>query len=212
MRIIDLSHAIISNMDQWPGDDQPLAIHRRSEHGPDTHMSSALELGCHVGTHIDAPLHFKADEAGLDALPLDRFAGRGCVIRFPEAPGPDALGPEILVGYELDACDFVLLDTGWARHWGTPLYYRQWPFLSLELARDLAGRGLKGIGLDTPSLDDFNGRAAHDVCAAAGLINIENLRGLDGVPDRPFTFMALPLKLSGTEASPVRAVALIEEI
>ncbi len=211
LRILDLSHVITPGMAQWPGDDQPLAIHLRSEHGDGTHMSSALELGCHVGTHIDAPLHFLAGQPGLDALPIEDFCGRGRLVRLPAGTAAGPLGPEILAGNDDSDTDFIIIATGWERYWGTPRYYREWPYLSGELAAELARRGLKGIGLDTPSLDDPRGRIAHDICAAAGMINIENLAGLARLPERPFTFLALPLKLAATEASPVRAVALVEE-
>ncbi len=65
LKLIDLSHTIVSDMAQWPGDKQPLKLHRHSLHGPDSHLSSSLEFGCHVGTHIDAPLHFLAGQPGI---------------------------------------------------------------------------------------------------------------------------------------------------
>ena len=74
----------------------------------------------------------------------------------------------------------------------------------------LAAAGLKGTGLDSPSLDPFLGHAAHDICAAAGLINIENLANLGALPGRGAELFVLPLKLEGTEASPVRAFARVE--
>lgn len=213
MAWIDLSHTITSAMPQWRGDDQPLAVHRKSEHGQDSHMSSSLEIGCHVGTHIDAPLHFLAGAPGVDKMPLDRFQGSGLVadvrqgIQQEAAPG--ALGPEVLDGVDLSAVDFVLFLTGWDRYWGQERYYLEWPWLSAELARMLAAAKLKGVGLDTPSLDDFGGQAAHEICAAAGMINIENLTALEALPSAGFQFQALPLKLRATEASPVRAVAWV---
>ena len=76
----------------------------------------------------------------------------------------------------------------------------------------LAGAHLKGVGLDTPSLDSFTGSAAHDICAPAGMINLENLANLGALPSRGFTLLAMPLKLQGTEASPVRAMALVPKI
>jgi len=209
LALIDLTHTIVPGMAQWPGDDQLLTIHRRSEHGVDSHMSSALEFGCHVGTHIDAPLHFKPGEPGLEAMPLDRFRGPAVRIVLPEGTGPGPMGADILGGTDLTRVDFVLLATGWQDRWGTPEYYRDWPWLGEDLARALAAADLKGVGLDTPSLDSYAGRAAHDVCAAAGMINIENLAGLDRLPDSVFEFMVFPLKLDRTEASPVRAVAEI---
>lgn len=210
MQLIDLSHTIVPGMAQWPGDRQPLAIHRRSEHGPGNHMSSALEFGCHVGTHIDLALHFKAGERPIEQLPLDAFAGRARVVRAPAGRGAGPLEAALLDGVDLAGLDFVLFCTGWDRHWGTDRYYREWPFYGEELAARLAGAGLKGSGLDTPSLDPYAGQRAHDLCAAAGMINVENLAGLDRLPDAPFTLLVLPLKLAGTEASPVRAAALLD--
>lgn len=213
MTWIDLSHTIVSDMPQWRSDRQPLKLHRRSLHGQGNHMSSALEIGCHVGTHIDGPLHFLAGAPGVDRMPLERFAGPALVldVRDP-ATGlaePRALEATVLAGQDPGAVDFVLFLTGWDRWWGQERYYQEWPWLSPELAERLAGAGLKGVGLDTPSLDDFNGRAAHDLCAAAGMINIENLTGLDRLPARGAVFQALPLKLDATEASPVRAAAWV---
>lgn len=90
------------------------------------------------------------------------------------------------------------------------MYYERWSWLSSALAGRLAGAGLKGVGLDTPSLDPYDAQAAHDICAPAGMINIENLTNLKALPKRGFMLQVMPLKLSKTEASPVRAVALLE--
>ena len=209
MKLIDLTHTIIPDMQQWPGDRQPLRIPRHSLHGPDSHMSSSLEFGCHVGTHIDAPLHFLAGQPGIDEMPLDRFMGQGVVIGAGDGETAQALGPEVCEGVDLASADFVLFDTGWDRHWGSERFYREWSYLSPELAELLAGAQLKGVGLDTPSLDSINGSAAHDICAPAGMINLENLANLGALPSRGFTLLAMPLKLQGTEASPVRAWALV---
>lgn len=215
MKLIDLSHTIASDMPQWPGDDQPLKIHRVSEHGTDSHMSSKLEFGCHIGTHIDGALHFLDGQPGMDALPLDAFTGRALVVDATTA-GADAAAPALLEGallegWDLTDVDFVLLATGWDRFWRQPGYYRHWPSLSEGLAHLLAASGLKGVGLDTPSLDVHGGSLAHEICAAAGMINIENLKGLVPYADKVINFQALPLKLEATEASPVRAVAWLDQ-
>ena len=65
------------------------------------------------------------------------------------------------------------------------------------------------MGLDTPSLDPFGGQIAHDICAPAGMINLENLANLSSLPRVGFMLVAFPLKLEATEASPVRAVAWV---
>jgi kynurenine formamidase len=210
VRLVDLSHAIVSGMPQWPGDDQSLRVVRHSEHGPSSCESSRVEFGCHIGTHVDAPRHFLAGAGGVDDLPLDRFAGPAVVVRPVPGVGPGPLPAALLDGIDLEGIGFVLFDTGWSRYWGQPRYYEDWPWLSGELAARLASCGLKGVGLDTPSLDGFNGRRAHDLCAAAGMVNLENLANLGELPTRGFSVLALPLKLAATEASPVRAVALFD--
>ncbi len=211
MNLFDLSHSIVPDMPQWRGDHQPLKIHRVSEHGVDSHMSSSLEIGCHVGTHLDGSLHFLADQPGLHEVPVDRFCGTALVVDAT-ASGSDkshplAMGVELVQGSDLKSVDFVLFYTGWDRFWGQDNYYRHWPRLDAQLAGLLAESGLKGVGLDTPSLDGFNDSVAHDVCAAAAMVNIGNLTGLAPLVGSVVQFMALPLKLYQTEASPVRAVA-----
>jgi arylformamidase len=211
---IDLSHTITTHMPQWRGDEQPLVIHRRSEHGPGTHRASSLEMGCHVGTHIDAPSHFLAGAKGVDEMPLQRFVGPALVLHLADGAGacmaPGPLPASVLEEHDLTEVDFVLFHTGWDRFWGEPSYYQEWPYLSEELAENLVAAGLKGVGLDTPSLDVYNGHRAHDMFAAAGLINIENLCGLERAPARGGELLVLPLKLHDTEASPVRAVMRVE--
>ncbi|MBU8870053.1 MAG: cyclase family protein [Gemmatimonadales bacterium] len=218
MKPIDLSHTIMSGMPQWRGDSQILVIHRQSEHGPSNHMSSSLEFGCHVGTHIDAPLHFLSGSPGVDEMSLEAFGGTALVVDATEVAKkqtgvggkPAAMGLEVLSGEDLGKIDFVLFNTGWDKHWGTDQYYRHWPWLSLELAEVLVKADLKGVGLDTPSLDDFGGQVVHDLFAVAGMINIENLTNLGALPRTGSWFQAFPLKLLGTEASPVRALAWVE--
>lgn len=209
MRIVDLSHVLRSGMAQFPGDHPPPRILRRLDHDRDGHQSSALEIGCHLGTHIDTPLHFRAGQPGLEAMPPEAFWGWAVVVDAPAGERPGPLGPEILAGRDLDGVDFLLIRTGWSRHWGSDRYYRDWPTVGPELARRLAGLRLKGVGLDGPSLDPLHGRESHDLLAAAGLINIENLTNLEALPDSGFEFAALPLRLEGAEGSPVRAVALL---
>jgi len=208
--LIDLSHTIVTDMAQFPGDVTPVRLIRISEHGRDDHMSSALTMGCHVGTHVDLPLHFRAGESGLDRFPLERCWGRARVVDAEAGDDPGALPAAVLDGIDLTGIDHLILRTGWERHWGTPRYYETWPYLSAGLTERLLRSGLAGVGLDGPSVDPLGGRAAHERLASAGLINIENLANLAALPPRPFDLLVLPLRLAGTEASPVRAAALVE--
>ncbi len=204
MPLIDLTHTIRSGMPVYPGDPTSPAIVRESEHGAGSHQSSSVRLGCHTGTHIDLPLHFRAGEPSLEAFPAERCVGPAVVVDAPEGEIPAS----VLDGIDLAGIDFVLLRTGWERHWGGDRYYDGWPFLAPALAERLAAARLKGVGLDTPSIDPGDSETCHRLLAAAGMINIENLAHLQRLPvGRPVRLWVLPLRLDGAEASPVRAVA-----
>lgn len=206
MRLVDLTHVITSGMAVYPGDPTVPQIVRESSHGPDTHQSSSLRTGCHAGTHIDLPLHFRAGEPDLAAYPPERCLGRAVAVDAPAG----AVDADAFAGLDLADVDFVLVRTGWEDRWGTPAYYDGWPYLTAAAARLLAGAGLLGVGLDSPSVDPHGVTVAHDLLAAAGMINVENLANLAALPASGFRFLALPLRLDGAEASPVRAVALLD--
>ena len=206
MTIIDLSHVSSTGMAVYPGDETMPVIRRLTEHGPTGHQSSAFEMGCHASTHIDLPLHFRAGEASLEEFPLARCCGPAVVIDAAEG----RIGPEVLDGVDLEHVEFVIFRTGWESRWTTPEYYASWPWLAVETAQRLADAGLKGVGIDSPSIDNAVDQSAHVVLAAAGLLNVENMANLNALPARPFTLLVLPLKLEGAEASPVRAAALVE--
>jgi arylformamidase len=79
--------------------------------------------------------------------------------------------------------------------------------LSVELVEVLAARGVGLVGLDTPSVDLFASKElpVHARCLDLDLAILEGLV-LDGVPEGLYELIALPLKLEGFDASPVRAV------
>ncbi len=209
MQIVDLSHTIVTGMDQFPGDTQAVQLSRQAVHSDNEFLTSAIAMGCHVGTHIDTPYHFLDGQPPLEQLSIEMFRGRARIFPVTVDPVTNTVAGNELAGCDLSALDYVILGTGWEQHWGTAQYYRDWPTLAVELAQKLAVAGLKGVGLDCPSSDPLDGRTAHDLFAAAGMINVENLANLTELPATDFELLVLPLKLYGTEASPVRAVALV---
>ena len=209
MKIIDLSHTIYSGMAQYPEDPELPRIKHVMTHEKNDILASALEISCHLGTHIDIPYHFLRGQPSLEKIPIEAFFGKGRVVDAPAADPPGEISLTVLDGVDLEGVDYLIIRTGWEHRWGTPRYYQAWPFLSSELAVLLAESKLKGVGLDTPSTDPMGARFVHDLFATAGMINVENLAHLAALPEFPFDFMVLPLKLAGAEASPVRAVALI---
>ncbi len=202
----------------WPLAPDPPALprhpapagHTASAHHAQGFLSRTLRLHSHAGTHLDAPAHVIPGAATLDRLPLETFHGPACVLRITSAPTVGLRNLEPLAPL-LNGCDFALLSTGAERTWGRAAYFESWPALSPEAAEWLARRGLKGLGVDCPSVDrrEDPKLPVHRILLGAGMIAIENLCNLGKLPETGFTLSVLPLPLAEADGCPVRAVGLI---
>lgn len=210
MRILDLTHTITEDMPVYPGDPVPGLTPARTV-GRDGFRETLLTLSSHTGTHMDAPAHVFEDLSTLDALDVERFAGPAAAVDCSALPAGAEIGPECLDGLDLAKLDFVLFFTGWCRYWGKPAYFEGFPVFSPACARALAAAGLKGVGVDAPSVDPMDAAELpnHRVLLGAGLVLVENLVDIVEIFEQAFTFCALPLKYAGADGAPVRAVALL---
>jgi kynurenine formamidase len=171
-------------------------------------------MGLHAGTHVDVPLHFLPGGRDVTQLPPELFFGPAVAIDSPKGPGED-ITPRDLAGCDIREGDIVLFRTGWEARMHTQAFFREeWPGFTAEAVRSLVARKVKAIGGDIASADSpagiARGAPAHKAALEAGLPIFEALVNLDRVVGRRFTFIGLPLLISGAEASPVRALALLE--
>ncbi len=210
-RIVDLSHALAPDMPMYPGTEPPV-IRKTNTLERDGFAETSLAMYSHTGTHVDAPSHMLAGAPSLDGLDVDHFVGEGCVV---DAAGGATIHVDTLRASEalISGASFVLIRTGWDRHWGSPRYFSGYPVLSAEAAEWLAARRLKGVGFDAISADPVGASdfVNHLHFFRAGMVIVENLRGLEPLLGRRFLFSCLPLKFADADGSPVRAVALLEE-
>lgn len=186
----------------WPGD-RPWSLEWTATIGGDSPARVGAIAGTtHVGTHVDAPLHVIEDGLSVDRLPLGPFAGPAVVVDVADPTRP---GAPIEPG-ELDLPDDaerVILKTGRATGGAIPDVFRA---PSTETARRLAERGIRLVGTDAPSIDPPGSTAlgAHRAFLSRGIPVIESLALAEIEPGR-YEFLALPLRLVGADASPVRA-------
>ena len=82
MKWIDVTWTIHPQMTVWPGDSQPV-LERTATVEEDGVQGTRLGLSVHTGTHIDAPRHFVAGGATIDAIPLEVLTGPCLVIDVP---------------------------------------------------------------------------------------------------------------------------------
>lgn len=204
MRIHDLSPLVSPRIANWPGD-VPYTT-RKTQRLADGH---GIDLGdfhssYHVGSHTDAPQHYRLGGRDASQLPLDAYVGPCQVVEVRARRG-ERFGLGDLV--QEPGAPRLLLKTGtfpdptrWNEDFAAP---------EPELVRALGRRGVKLLGFDTPSTDLFGskGLPAHQALFDHGMMNLEGLV-LDHVAPGHYELVALPLRLEDADASPVRAVLL----
>jgi arylformamidase len=200
--LIDISPAISPATAVFPGD-TPLSREVLFDCARgDAITLSTLRGTVHLGAHADAPSHYSKAGATIDQQPIGLYVGAAQVIGVDVGLGgvvtPDQLPNEI-------RAPRVLLRTG---TWPDPTVFND-DFASLEPAfiEALASAGVRLLGVDTPSVDraDSKDLPAHRACFRTGVSILECL-DLSRVPDGMYELIALPLRLEGFDASPVRAV------
>jgi arylformamidase len=200
--IYDISPPIDDYLQVWPGDTPPTREVLCDLRRGDPITLSSLHATVHLGAHADAPSHYGAGASAIDARSLDYYLGPCQVVQIP-APRRARLMPADLTA-TIEA-ERVLFATGTcpdARH-----FNEDFAALSPELIEFLYGRGVRLVGIDTPSVDLFDSKdlpthkavLSHDMAILEGLV-------LEGVPAGIYELIALPLRLVGFDASPVRAI------
>ncbi len=199
----DITQTLTAATPMWPGDTAFTAA-RTWNYGPGCPVNvSRFTASTHAGTHADAPLHYDPDGAGIDAIALSAYVG---VARVVDLRGCGAVvSPHMLLPALITPCERLLLRTY------DRFPHGQWnadfTTVAAESIALLAAHGVVLIGIDSPSLDAQESKSmdAHLAIKAAGMAILEGLV-LDEVEAGDYELIALPLKLGGLDAAPVRAV------
>lgn len=206
MRIYDVSLGISPDLPVWPGDPQ-IVLERVSkiEEGANANVSR-LASSVHIGTHIDAPIHFLEDGTGIDSLPLDVLIGEAYVIDLSTA---DVLDAETLENAGIPPrTQRILFKTRNSSYWAAGETEFKEDFVGVDAggAQWLAGRGVQLVGVDYLSVAPFKqSRETHRTLLQAGIVIVEGLN-LYEVSQGLYMLYALPIKLMGSDGAPARAI------
>ncbi len=202
-RIWDISPPLQVGSPVFPGD-APFSTEWVARIGPGCPVNvSTLHLSPHTGAHADAPLHY--DNAGASAGELDLMPYLG-PCRVIHAVGCGPLVQWLHLAHALQGLPPRVLVRTYARapvdRWDPDL-----PAFAADTIERLADLGVLLVGIDSASVDPASSKTldSHQVLRRRGLRVLEN-RVLDAVPEGDYELIALPLKLMGVCASPVRAV------
>ena len=203
-KLLDVSVPLASGMPAFPGNPafelQPV---KRIADGGSSNVSR-LVLGTHTGTHVDAPRHFIDDGTSVDALPLELLLGRARVVEIPRR---GAIGAEDLAAAGLREDLRVLLKTSNSALWNSDAFHDDYTHVTEEGARYLVEQGVKVVGIDYLSIEQFRkpGAPAHRMLLANGVIIIEGLNLADAEPGM-YEMFCLPLPITGGDGAPARVV------
>jgi len=201
MRLFDITPAISPRLAVWPGDTKASREVLLDIDRGDNLTLSTLHATVHLGAHADAPNHYGA-AAAIDERPLAPYLGRCRVLDVAVGRG-ERIAPGAIP--QPAGATRVLLRTG--TYPNPEDFNEDFAALSVSLIDRLHDEGVVLIGIDTPSVDLFDSKdlPAHQAFLRNDMAILEGL-ALRGVPEGDYELIALPLKLEGFDASPVRAV------
>ncbi len=206
-RIIDLTLALDSRMRGV--EIEPARILEK-----DGWNATTLHLYSHCGTHMDAPVHFGVGNETIDMIGLDKCIGPAWVVDLSGIEARTLIQVSHLgkVSQKLHSGDSLLIRTGWSRYVNEPRYRDELPRIRPELAAWCADNKVRMLWVEPPSVSDVNNAAeltsVHKTLFAGGVIIVEGLANLEAVSKDKVTFMAFPLKISGGDGAPARALAI----
>ncbi|HEY3173054.1 MAG TPA: cyclase family protein [Thermoanaerobaculia bacterium] len=214
-RLVDLSHDIEAGMITYAGLPAPLVSEFLSREASASKYSAGttfsigrVEMVANTGTYIDAPFHRFEQGVDVAALPLEKLADLPGIVVDASAAGR-AIGDELFDGIDL-AGVAVLVRTGWSRHWRTPAYFEEHPYLTRASAERLVAGRPALVGIDSLNIDDTGdgSRPAHTLLLQAEIPIVEHLTNLDRLPAGGFRFHCVPAPFRGLGSFPVRAYAI----
>jgi arylformamidase len=206
--IYDISVPISNSMPVWPSD-PPVNLTPKSHlsrDGSHTVRLTAIEMGSHTGTHLDAPWHFVDGGRKLHEIPLEQMIGPATVV---EVSGVGSIGRPQLEPLAWNNVQRVLFKTENSKHWNDGTFYSDFVYLEPEGAEFLVERGIRLVGIDYLSIDKYKSiqHPTHFVLLRKDVVIIEGLN-LSQVRPGTYQMAALPLNLTDADGAPVRVILM----
>ncbi len=202
---IDLSPALHTGFPHWPGDKKPKFYKTATIAAGDGYNATAIDSLAHVGSHMDAPLHFIDGGASIDKAPLDVMIGDAKVI---EIKNSEIIESAELRKHEINPGDRVLFKTKNSdSDWIGEKFREKFVYLSTEVCEYLVERRVKLVGIDYLSVSGFkiNDEEAHSALLGAGIWLLEGLYA-PGLQTGEYEMICLPMNIKDADGAPCRVL------
>lgn len=202
-RFWDITKSLHEGITVWPGDIPFERKVKKQKKGKNKWSNSELRMSCHTGTHMDAPRHVFENGADINSFPLAVLVGACRVVE---------IGTELIDKTQIQILDplfgeRILFQTSNSGKEEIEDFREDFVHFDGEGALELVESQVVLIGTDGPSVDAYGDKKcpAHTAFCDAGIAVVENLV-LDDVEPGSYTLICLPLKMAGSDGSPVRAI------
>lgn len=210
--VLDLTQPLYHNCPALalPLPPQVVLVQNPADHG---WTLEKLEMTTHQGTHMDAPYHLEGLSCTIDQIPPGRLYGPAVFVDLRKKQPQEEIGVEDLIKYsdEIKPGVIVCLVTGWChkRAWTREWRYDA-PWLSAAAAGWLAGRDIRGVGIDQISIGGMSkeNESTHRTLLKANIWIVEDLMFPDAVFGIKWDIIALPLLIRGASGAPCRVIAV----
>jgi arylformamidase len=209
-RVVDLTHVMIPNKEQYT-----LEVSRKGERMQrEGDIMSTVYFWSHVGTHVEAPLHFLSDGGDTASLKIEQLMGPAIVLDFRHKQVNEAITlDEIKAAGEVQVGDRVLIMTGRHTQYRTPQSHDR-PYITEEAVRWMVeDRKINCLGTDSSGFEvrGVSHHPNHRLVNNAGIPVLECLNNLVALKQQRIFLIALPLPIVNLDACPVRAIAIEAE-
>ncbi|MDO8615839.1 MAG: cyclase family protein [Dehalococcoidia bacterium] len=206
MAIYDVSVPLRPGMPTY-ADSEPgpvLDFHSLLSRGDSANVS-ALSVGSHTGTHVDAPVHFIEGRPAVEAMPLDYLVGPAHVLEYRGERHLTAAGLEA-AGLPSGARR-LLIKTRNGAFWDDDHFHPDFVGLAADAARWLVQRGFVLVGIDYMSIEQFRSptHEVHHALLDKGIVVLEGL-DLRAVPPGEYFMVCAPVKVVGGDGAPARVL------
>jgi arylformamidase len=190
-------------MPTYAGEPGPALEHLKRIAEGDSANVTALSLGSHTGTHVDAPHHFLDGRSTVEAMALEALVGPADVIELTEKRHITA--GDLEAASIPDGTNRLLFKTPNSRFWNDDKFHQDFVGLTGDAAQWLVDRGFVLAGIDYLSIERFGSpeHEVHKTLLAANVIIVEGL-DLRAVPPGTYTIACAPLKVVGADGAPAR--------
>lgn len=203
MAIYDVSVPLRPDMPTYAGEPGPKLEHLKRIASGDSANVTALSLGSHTGTHVDAPHHFIDGRSTVEAMSPEALVGPVQVIELTErrhVSAADLQAASIPPGARR-----LLVKTPNSSFWNDDEFHTDFVGITSDAAAWLVDRGYFLVGIDYLSIEQFGspGHEVHKTLLGAGVVIVEGL-DLRAVRPGAYTIACGPLKVVGADGAPAR--------